>query len=329
MTEKIAILGAGTWGTALGCVLNKKGYDVLIWLRNREKAAELSETRHHAKLPGLVIPEEIVFTADMGDISDADFVIFAVPSLHIRSTAEKAKDVLRSSQVLISVAKGIEKDTLYTMTEVIRDVLPENPVVALSGPTHAEEVALDLPTAIVAACEDEEASKKVAALFERTCIRAYTNTDIYGVEICAALKNVVALAAGISDGIGFGDNAKAAIITRGIAEIKRLGLAMGCREQTFAGLAGIGDVVVTATSRHSRNNKCGNLIGQGLSVEDAVAEVGMVVEGLNAIEPALMLSEKYGVSMPIVSAMNRIISGTPPKELARQLMNRRLKNETD
>lgn len=317
----IFILGGGTWGTALASVLAKNNCSVCVWVRNKEKAEVLRINRKHDNLPGLVIPDIVEFTSDLNRVASADFVLFAVPSIHIRSTAEKVSNYVLPTQIIVNVAKGIEKDTLFLMSEVLNSIFLENSIVTLSGPTHAEEVALGLPTTIVSASNDSEAAEATAKLLEGTCIRAYTNSDVFGVEICGALKNIIALAAGISDGLGYGDNAKAAIITRGIAEIRRLGLAMGCVERTFAGLAGIGDLVVTATSCHSRNNRCGYLIGRGYRVDDAVKEVGMVVEGLNSIRQASQLAEKYHVRMPIVNAIRDIAEGKSASEVAEQFIN--------
>lgn len=316
----IAILGAGTWGTALAQLFARRGMDVTVWSVSASEVEEYSCTRRHPKLPGMRIPEKISFTTEINCASGRDYVMFAVPSVYIRATAEKAVPFLAASQVVMSVAKGIETGTLLSMTEILGEVLPNNRIVALSGPTHAEEVALDMPTTIVSACEDGATAEAVRRLFDGSCIRAYVNADVRGVELSGALKNVIALAAGISVGAGFGDNTKAAIITRGLAEIRRLGVAMGCREETFSGLAGIGDLVVTATSMHSRNNKCGMLIGQGVSAAEAVKQVGMVVEGLNALEPALALSEKYAVEMPVARAVKAVVDGCDAKEVAAALL---------
>lgn len=327
----IAIIGSGTWGTALARLLYNQGNDVYLYSVFKEDADELNRTHVHKNLPGMIVPEAIVISNDAGlCIKNAEYVLLATPSIYIRSTLETIKKHISSDQVIINVAKGIEKDTLYTISDIINELLPNNEVVVLSGPTHAEEVALDKSTTIVSACEDIEVAAKVAELFTGSCIRAYTNTDVLGVEICGALKNVIALAAGISSGIGNGDNAKAAIITRGIVEIIRLGKAMGADPSTFNGLAGIGDLIVTATSDHSRNNRCGNLIGQGLSVEEAKRQVGMVVEGINSLDAAITLANKYDVYMPITNGVNEIINNNKdPKLIVEQLMNRPSKFELD
>lgn len=330
---KITVAGAGTWGTALGRILALKGTDVCIWSRFQKETDQLSTERKHPNLPGTVIPDSIRFTTDIAEAaSGADFLILVVPSVYVRETARDFAPYLEEKTILISAAKGIESSTLMTLTEVIDDEVrkagKENTSVALSGPTHAEEVARDLPTLIVCACEDLDAAEKVQQLFDGTCIRPYVNPDAKGVQICGALKNVEALAVGIARGLGYGDNTCAAMITRGMEEIRRLGLAMGCREKTFFGLAGIGDLIVTATSLHSRNNRAGFLIGQGKTVEEAVKEIGMVVEGMNALPAAIALCERFGMDMPLINAVKDIVTDhAQPSDVVRDLMNRSLKTE--
>ena len=312
MTNKIGVLGAGTWGMALARVLSLAGHDVTVWSALPQEIDEFSATRRHPNLPGMVIPQQIAFTKDIREaVQEQDLILFAVPSPFVRATARAACPYLPEGQIIVDVAKGIEADTMLTMTGIIESELPGKKarLVALSGPTHAEEVARDLPTTIVSASSDPEAARFVQDVFLGTCMRVYTNDDVLGVELCGAMKNIIALASGISTGLGFGDNTKAALITRGMVEISRLGTAMGCRKETFNGLAGIGDLIVTATSMHSRNNRCGILLGQGLSPEEAVRQVGMVVEGINALPAAMRLQERYGVEMPIVSAVNAIVTG--------------------
>lgn len=328
---KIAIIGSGTWGTALARVLYNQGNEVYLYSIFKKDADELNKTHKHKNLPGMIIPEDIVISNDAKmSIDNADYVLLATPSIYIRSTLMSIKQYISDNQIIINVAKGIEADTLYTISDIINELLPNNKVVVLSGPTHAEEVALDKTTTIVSACDDLEIASDVARLFEGSCIRAYTNNDVLGVEICGALKNVIALAAGISSGIGDGDNAKAAIITRGVVEIARLGKAMGADQSTFNGLVGIGDLIVTATSQHSRNNRCGYLIGQGYTPEEAKKEIGMVVEGINSLSAAVTLANKYNVYMPITNAVNEIINNNKdPKEILVQLMNRPSKHELD
>lgn len=336
MTKRtIGVLGAGTWGMALARMLAVNGHEVEVWSAIGQEIDRMEQTHTHPNLPGMTIPAELRFTKELKDAcTGKDIVVCAVPSVFVRGTAAKARPFLPEGQVIVDVAKGIEPETLFTMTEVLADELCKEGgpaqvrLVALSGPTHAEEVALDLPTTIVSASADEEAARLVQETFTCGCMRVYTNPDVKGVELSGALKNVIALGVGISTGIGYGDNARAALITRGIAEIARLGYAMGCELQTFAGLAGIGDLIVTATSMHSRNNRAGILIGQGRTPEQAVKEVGMVVEGMNALPAAMELAERYQVEMPIVQTVNAIVKeGMKPDEAVRALMTRDLKNE--
>ena len=323
---KIGVLGAGTWGMALARMLQLSGNEVTVWSALEREVEEFSATRRHPNLPGMEIPEEIRFTKDMEEVCrDKEILLFAVPSLFVRATARKAAKYVKDNQIIVDVAKGIEADTLFTMTQIIADELknPAVKLVALSGPTHAEEVAKDLPTTIVSACEDLAAAERVQQVFGNTCMRVYTNDDVLGVELCGAMKNIMALASGVALGLGYGDNTKAALITRGMAEITRLGIAMGCKPQTFAGLAGIGDLIVTATSVHSRNNRCGMLLGQGVPPQEAVKQVGMVVEGINALPAAMRLAQKYGVEMPLATAVNAVVNlGADPKDAVAKLMSR-------
>ena len=311
-TVKIGVLGAGTWGIALARLLVGAGKTVTVWSAIEKEIDGLASTGRHPNLPDILLPREIVYTKDIETAcTGMDIIVFAVPSPFVRETARKAAPYIGDGQTVVDVAKGIEESTLFTMTEIIADEIRNGAVkyVALSGPTHAEEVVRDLPTTIVSASSDREAAAFVQAVFTTPVLRVYTNSDVRGVELCGALKNIIALASGIATGFGCGDNTKAALITRGIAEISRLGTAMGCREQTFGGLAGIGDLIVTATSMHSRNNRCGMLIGQGASVCEAIEQVGMVVEGINALPAAVALAKKYGVEMPIVETVDAIVSG--------------------
>jgi len=326
----IGILGAGTWGVAVARMLADSGHAVTVWSALPAEISHLKQTRKHPNLPGMTIPDSIVFTADLESACVAkDLVVFAVPSVFVRQTAQNARAYLPNGQIIADLAKGIEPDTLMTLTEVIRSVLQQDGrhdairLVALSGPTHAEEVALQLPTTIVSASVDKQAAEFVQQVFTNETMRVYTSSDVKGVEVSGALKNIIALAAGISTGLGYGANLKAAIITRGLAEITRLGLAMGCAEQTFYGLAGIGDMIVTATSEHSRNNRAGELIGKGYSAKDAMEKVGMVVEGIHALPAAMRLAEQYHVEMPITSAVNDVVAGLKtPLEAVRDLMAR-------
>lgn len=327
---RIGVLGAGTWGIALARMLAIEEHAVTVWSALPREIEALETTRTQPNLPGVRIPDSISFTGDLKTACEGkDLLLFVVPSVFVRQTARKAAPFIPEGQLIADAAKGIEPDTLLTMTEVIRDELKKPAsLVALSGPTHAEEVARDLPTTIVSASEDLEAAEKVQDLMMNARFRIYTNPDPKGVELCGAVKNIIALAAGISAGLGYGDNTKAALITRGMAEITRLGKAMGCREQTFYGLAGIGDLIVTATSRHSRNNRCGELIGKGVSPEEAKAQIGMVVEGINAIPAAIELAEKYQVNMPITEAVHQVVhEGRDPSDAVLELMTRDRKAE--
>ena len=324
--KKIGVLGAGTWGMALARMLCISGNEVTVWSALPREIDEFSAARRHPNLPGMEIPEQLLFTKEMEEVCrDKDILLFAVPSPFVRATARNAAAYIPDGQIIVDVAKGIEADTLFTMTEIIADELknPTVKLVALSGPTHAEEVAKDLPTTIVSACADMETANFVQEVFGNTCMRVYTNDDVRGVELCGAMKNIMALASGIALGLGYGDNTKAALITRGMAEITRLGIAMGCKPQTFYGLAGIGDLIVTATSIHSRNNRCGLLLGQGIAPADAIKQVGMVVEGVNALPAAMKLAKEYQVEMPLAAAVNGVVNeGADPKDAVAKLMAR-------
>ena len=334
---KIGVIGAGTWGVALARMLTNSNHEVVVWSAIDAEIDELSATRRHKNLPGAVIPEATGFTKNLEEATvGKEILLFAVPSVFVRATAARLAPHIKEGQIIVNVAKGIEEGTLYTMTEVIRDELDRHgapkdiKLLALSGPTHAEEVAKDLPTTIVSACEDEATAMLVQDVFMNTCMRVYTHFDVLGVELSGALKNIIALATGISTGLGFGDNTKAALITRGIAEIRRLGLKMGCHDQTFAGLAGIGDLIVTATSEHSRNNRCGKLIGSGVEPKEAIKQIGMVVEGINALPAAVALARKYEVEMPIIETAYKVIfEGVNPKTAVLTLMTRDKKAEVE
>lgn len=331
---KIGVLGAGTWGTALARLLAVNGCDVTMWSALPSELDNLAATHAHPNLPGMTLPKEMHFTADMKELcAGKDVLLFAVPSVFVRSTAKKAAPCARDGQLIVDVAKGVEEKTLMTMSEIIEEEFAAAGrkncrVVALSGPTHAEEVARDLPTLIVAGSKDEEAARRVQQVFTTPTFRVYTNSDRRGVELGGAVKNVIALAVGIAMGLGYGDNAKAALITRGNTELARLGAAMGCQAETFAGLSGMGDLIVTCTSMHSRNLHAGILIGQGADVETAKREVGQVVEGINALPAACKLAKKYNVEMPIVESVEEILSGRlAASDALAALMGRELKPE--
>ncbi len=334
--KKIGVLGAGTWGIALARMLARSENEVTVWSALEQEIKLLSADRVHPNLPGIQIPQQIRFTSSLEEACrDQELLLFAVPSPFVRETARKATQYVRNGQILVNVAKGIEAETLLTMSEVILEELQKNglhshtKVVALSGPTHAEEVARDLPTTIVSAHPDPTVAEWVQEIFMNTCMRVYVNDDIRGVELCGAMKNIMALASGMSAGLGYGDNTRAALITRGMAEITRLGLAMNCKAETFSGLAGIGDLIVTATSTHSRNNRAGFLIGQGYTPAEATKKIGMVVEGINALPAAIKLAQNYQVELPLTFAVNAVIHGeTTPAEAVQKLMEREKKSET-
>jgi len=327
---KISIMGAGSWGTALAVLLHQNGHEVVLWSCLQDEVDMLNEKREHvSKLPGVMLDPAICVTSDLeGSLKDPDVVILAVPSPFTRNTAKSMKAYVREGQKIVNVAKGIEETTLMTLSEIIEEEIPQADVSVLSGPSHAEEVGKGIPTTCVVSSKERRTAEYLQGIFMSPVFRVYTTPDMLGVELGGSLKNVIALAAGTADGLGYGDNTKAALITRGIAEICRLGIAMGCKEQTFVGLAGIGDLIVTATSMHSRNNRCGMLIGQGVPVEDAIRQVGMVVEGLNALPAAMRLAGKYNVEMPIVETVDAVVSGRVDVSTAiEMLMARELKSE--
>lgn len=329
---KIGVFGAGTWGVALARMLVKNGHRVQLWSAIKSELDAIRETGEQPNLPGVDIPRELELTEDLESLCRGkDLLLNVVSSPYVRETFRRATAYIPKDQLIVNASKGIEADSLLTLCDVIRQEAGEGVTVAvLSGPTHAEEVARDLPTTIVAACENWDAARQVQEIFTNPLMRVYTNDDVLGTELCGALKNVIALAAGVSDGLGFGDNAKAAIITRGLTEMRRLGEKMGAQAETFWGLAGVGDLIVTATSRHSRNNCCGQLMGSGLSVKEAVAQVGQVVEGLNALPAAIRLADQYGVDMPITRGLDSIVNqGAEPREAVRALMERAPRREDE
>ncbi|QUH27390.1 NAD(P)H-dependent glycerol-3-phosphate dehydrogenase [Vallitalea guaymasensis] len=326
----VSVLGAGSWGTALAILLNNNGHEVALWSIIEDEVNLLNDTRENkSKLPGIHIPDEINITNNLKEaILGKDMLVMAVPSKFVRNTANLMKEYVTKDQIIVNVAKGLEDDSLYTLADVINDEMPDNPVAVLSGPSHAEEVSRNIPTTCVAGSKDHDIAKKVQDIFMNSDFRVYTSSDVIGIEMGGALKNVIALAAGISDGIGFGDNTKAAIMTRGITEISRLGVAMGAETQTFAGLSGIGDLIVTCTSMHSRNRRAGILIGKGYSLQEALDEVKMVVEGVYTAKAALDLSEKYKVEMPIIREVNEVLfKGKDTKKAVEDLMIRDKKIE--
>lgn len=307
--NKVGILGAGSWGTALALLLESNGHEVTIWSIDEKEVEMLQVKREHeTKLPGIKIPDSMMITGDIEcAIKEMDFCVLAVPSPFTRSTARLMKPYVAEGQIIVDVAKGIEEDTLMMLSEQIMDEIPVANVAVLSGPSHAEEVGKGLTTSVVIGAKDEETAEFLRSAFMNERFRVYINSDILGIELGGSLKNVVALAAGIADGLGCGDNAKAALITRGIAEITRLGIAMGGKAETFSGLTGIGDLIVTCSSIHSRNRKCGYLMGQGMTLEEAQEEVKMVVEGVYSAKAAKKLGEKYNVNMPLVNEVSSIL----------------------
>lgn len=328
---KISVLGGGAWGTALAMLLLENGNSVSLWSHSAEKAEYMRENRENPLLKGITLPEALNITDSLDCLAGCGAAVSAVPSFAVRKTARAAADCLDEGALIVSVSKGIEKDSSLTLTQVISQEVGENhPVVALSGPSHAEEVSRHIPTAVVSASKDRAAAEKVQDLFMNERFRVYTSDDILGVQIAAAFKNIIALCAGCCDGMGLGDNTKAALITRGLSEIARLGEALGSRKETFAGLSGVGDLVVTCTSMHSRNRRCGILIGQGMKPEDAVKEIGAVVEGYYAAANAKTLAERYGVEMPILEGTYQVLyEGGDPGTIVRNLMTRAKKREIE
>lgn len=332
MSKSIGILGGGSWGTALSLVLANKGYKLDLWLRDEEQCRKINETRKNEKyLKDAILPENINITTDIEKtLKNKDVILLAIPTHGVRSSLEKYRDLFEDGQIIVNVAKGIENNTLERISEIVGDILPENKFVALSGPSHAEEVAVNDPTTVIAASEDEQAAKAIQDLFMTENFRVYTNSDLVGVELGGALKNVIALGAGISDGLNYGDNAKAALMNRGIFEMARLGEAMGGRFSTFLGLSGIGDLIVTCTSLHSRNRRAGILIGEGNTVEEAIEKTGMVVEGIKTTKSAYELSKKYKVNMPITEEIYKLLYiGGDVEEAVKRLMMRDKKPEMD
>ncbi len=321
---KIGIIGSGSWGMALSVLLYNNGHEVTVWSALPEEIREMQQTHRHHTLPDLVLSDDMVFTEDLEEtMTGKDLLVTAVPSVYVRSTAKRMNSFCRYGQVVVNVAKGIEESSLMTLSEILEEELPMADVAVLSGPSHAEEVSKSLPTTCVAGATTRKTAEYIQSLFMSEVFRVYTSPDILGIELGGSLKNVIALAAGIADGLGYGDNTKAALITRGIAEISRLGTAMGGKIQTFGGLSGIGDLIVTCASMHSRNRRAGILMGQGKTMEEASKEVKMVVEGIYSAKAALALSVKYEVSMPIVEQVNAVLfDGKSASEAVRDLMLR-------
>ena len=323
----IMMLGSGAWGTSLANLLCENGHRVILWNRSAERAAAMAESRRNPRLEGICLHETMEFTADFSCAAACEMVVFATPSFAIRETAALVKPYLRADAVLVCVTKGIESETGLRMTQIIEEETGL-PAATLSGPSHAEEVSRYMPTGCVAACKDRSVAEKIQNIFMNDSFRVYASVDVVGVELSAAMKNVLALCAGISDGLGLGDNSKALLMTRGLTELARLGVALGGHSETFAGLAGIGDIIVTCASMHSRNRRAGILIGQGLTVEAAMEQVGAVVEGYYAAKSAWELSRRAGVDMPICQEAHAVLhENKNAAEALRDLMSRERKYE--
>ena len=326
---KIAVVGSGAWGTALAIRLHKNNHDVTIWTYETELIPQMEETRINPRLPGAALPEGLKITGDYACVSGCPLVVVASPSFPLRSVCKNIAPYLDENAVMVSVTKGIENGTGLRMSQIVEQETGK-PVVVLTGPTHAEEVSLDLPTGILAASTDKALAEMVQDAFMSKNFRVYTSPDPVGAELGAALKNVIALCAGVTDGLGCGDNTKALLMTRGLTETARLGVSLGAQKDTFAGLAGIGDLIVTCTSMHSRNRRAGILIGQGKSVQDAMKEVGAVVEGYYATKGAYELGKKQGIDMPITEAAYQVLyEGAQVADVFRALKNRRRKAESE
>ena len=328
---KITVVGSGGWGTALALLLLENGHDVTLWSYHEAESNELREKRENHLLKGVRLPDGLKFTTDLAAVKGCGLVVMATPSFAVRSTAAQLRDLVDEGTVLVSVSKGIEKDTSMRLSQVIQqEVGYKCPVVVLSGPSHAEEVGRRIPTGVVAAADDLKIAEFVQDTFMNPRFRVYTSDDKVGTEICAALKNIIALCAGCCDGMGCGDNTKAMLMTRGLAEMARLGVALGGRKETFTGLAGVGDLIVTCCSMHSRNRRCGILIGQGVPVEQAVKEIGAVVEGYYAAANARALAQKAGVEMPIAQAAYEVLyEGRDVRNVLDDLMSRAKRSEIE
>lgn len=326
---KIGMIGAGSWGTALTWLLSNNGHEVTVWSALADEIEMLKRDHEHKSMPGVILQDSVEFTTDLEAAAQGkDLLVLAVASPYTRSTAHKMKEIVAGGQIIVNVAKGIEEKTLMTLSQIIEEEVPQADVAVLSGPSHAEEVGKGLPTTIVVGAKSKKTAEFIQGVFMSPVFRVYTSPDVLGIELGAALKNVVALAAGIADGLGYGDNTKAALITRGITEIARLGTAMGGRFETFCGLSGIGDLIVTCASMHSRNRRAGILIGKGYTMEEAMAEVKMVVEGVYSAKAAMTLAVKYNVQIPIIEQVNEVLfGGKSAAEAVRDLMLRDKKIE--
>lgn len=329
--SKINVIGSGGWGTAVAIMLANNGHDIMLWSYMEDESKDLKKYKENKPfLPGINIPDSVEFTSDIEKCGCADMIITAVPSHAMRQTAKKLSPYVQEGQLILNISKGLEENTLATMSQVLREEIPQGEIAIMSGPSHAEEVSRGIPTTNVVAASSEDIANKIQDMIMNPLFRIYTNLDMLGVELGGSLKNVIALCAGVLDGLNMGDNTKAALITRGIVEISRLGVAMGANPETFNGLSGIGDLIVTCTSMHSRNRRAGILIGQGKSCEEATAEVKMVVEGVKTCHAAKQLADKVGVEMPIVNEAYKVLfEGMPVKDAIPNLMSRDKKHETE
>ena len=330
--KNIGVIGAGSWGIALALLLSNNGHQVTVWSIIEDEIKMLKENHEHKdKLPGIKLSETIEYTTDLATaVTGKDLLVLAVPSPFTRGTSKMMKEFVKEGQIIVNVAKGIEENTMKTLTEIIEEEIPQACVCVLSGPSHAEEVGRGLPTPCVVGAKEENTATYIQEIFMNKVFRVYTSDDVLGIELGGALKNVIALAAGIADGLGYGDNIKAALITRGISEISRLGVVMGGRKETFGGLTGIGDLIVTCASMHSRNRRAGILIGKGYTMEEAMAEVKMVVEGVHSAKAALQLAQKYQVELPIIEQVYAVLfEGALAKDAVDVLMGRQKKSELD
>lgn len=327
---KVSLLGAGSWGTALAILLANNGHDVTLWSALKDEVEMLSVHREHKdRLPGVILPENISVTSDLeASCKDKDLIVFSVASPYVRQTAKQASPYIMENQIIVNVAKGIEEHTLNTITDIIAEEIPHCDIAVLSGPSHAEEVSKGIPTTVVVGAKTKQTASFIQDVFMNDVFRVYTSPDIIGIELGGSLKNVIALAAGIVDGLGYGDNTKAALMTRGIAEMSRLGIAMGGKIETFSGLSGVGDLIVTCTSKHSRNRNAGYLIGKGYTMDEAMKEVKQVVEGVYSAKAALALANKFNTSMPIVEEINRVLfENKPAKDALSDLLVRDKRSE--
>ena len=327
---KTAVIGAGAWGTALSMLLCKNGHDTTLWCRSQDKAAQMRESRINPRLSRVTLPDELKISSDPGCVADCQMVVIASPSFPIRQVLAAVSPYIRPETILVSVTKGIEDGTLLRMSQIVSQVTGQPHVVALTGPCHAEEVSVGIPTGCLAACANKEKAEFVQDAFMSDTFRVYTSPDVVGAELGGALKNVIALCAGVVTGLGFGDNTKAMLMTRGLTEMARLGVSLGAQKSTLAGLSGIGDLIVTCTSQHSRNNRAGILIGQGLTPTEAMEQVGAVVEGYYAAKSAWELCQKQQVEMPIIhAAYQALYEGVDPRKAISALLLRQRKAESE